>query len=576
MSYLVLARKWRPRTFEDLIGQEHVARILKNAIVQNKVAHAYIFSGPRGVGKTSTARILAKALNCVNGPTPEPCGECQSCTAVSDGSSIDVSEIDGASNTGVDNIRDLRERVRYAPSAGRFKVYIIDEVHMLSTSAFNALLKTLEEPPSHVIFVLATTEPKKIPPTVLSRCQHLPFRRISGQKIKERLGYISKAEGIKIESSALDMIARAADGGMRDSLTILDQIASFAEDITAAEVKDLLGITDVETLSQLTSAVLEGDRKGVLGTISALTDTGTDLKAFVRDLLQFVRDLLIAKITGDTEGVIDLSEEEQSAIKEIMNTAAEEHIALLLSELIKAEPGIRSAFYPRIALEMTLIRLSLLSHLKSVNEALRAIRGGGTGQEVAGADVRKRVQTEAHKTAGKEERARANATSTKSKDSPDAAPGIPDSKATPQPISRTIPRSGGPAVKLGLSEAWEAVLVRTDEENPPLASKLREGEFSIGEHGITIVFNGGLSVHAESVKENLAPLGKAVEELSGTKVTLRVETVKTKGVSRKDLKEKALQNPIVKEALELFEGRISDVIPINGKEGGDNVQKDAR
>ncbi len=256
MSYLVLARKWRPKTFDELTGQEPIAGILKNAILNNKVAHAYIFSGPRGVGKTSTARILAKALNCVQGPTTEPCGKCPSCVAVADGSSMDVTEIDGASNTGVDNIRDLRERVRYASYGGGYKVYIIDEAHMLSTAAFNALLKTLEEPPAHVIFVLATTEPKKIPATVLSRCQHLPFRRISTQRIKERLRYISGEENLRIADSAFEMIARAADGSMRDSLTILDQIASFSEEISSEDVKDLLGFTDMQTLSHLAEAVI--------------------------------------------------------------------------------------------------------------------------------------------------------------------------------------------------------------------------------------------------------------------------------------------------------------------------------
>ena len=232
MSYLVLARKWRPKEFDDLVGQEPIMRILKNAITQGKIAHAYLFSGPRGVGKTSSARILAKAMNCKEGPTPVPCGVCGSCTAINDGSSIDVTEIDGASNNSVDDIRDLRERVKYASSGGKYKVYIIDEVHMLSGSAFNALLKTLEEPPSHVIFVLATTEMKKIPATVLSRCQHMPFRRISGNVIRARLKQISDTEGIHISPSALGLVARAADGSMRDSLTILDQLSSFSAEIT--------------------------------------------------------------------------------------------------------------------------------------------------------------------------------------------------------------------------------------------------------------------------------------------------------------------------------------------------------
>jgi len=254
MSYLVLARKWRPRGFDDLIGQESIIRVLTNSLDQGKIAHAYLFSGPRGVGKTSTARILAKALNCKNGPTSAPCGTCSFCTSITDGSSIDVMEIDGASNNSVNDIRDLRERVKYVPSGGRYKVYIIDETHMLSDAAFNALLKTLEEPPPHVVFVLATTAPGKIPATVLSRCQHLPFRRIPGYKIKERLKNIANTEGISITDPALEMVARAADGSLRDSLTILDQISSFSSDINESEVSDLLGITDFGLLSQLSVA----------------------------------------------------------------------------------------------------------------------------------------------------------------------------------------------------------------------------------------------------------------------------------------------------------------------------------
>ncbi len=564
MSYLVLARKWRPRTFEDLIGQEHVARILKNAITQNKVAHAYIFSGPRGVGKTSTARILAKALNCVNGPTPEPCGTCHSCTAISDGSSIDVLEIDGASNTGVDNIRDLRERVIYGPSGGRYKVYIIDEVHMLSTSAFNALLKTLEEPPPHVIFVLATTEPKKIPPTVLSRCQHLPFRRIPGQKIKERLGSISGAEGIKITGAALDMIARAADGSMRDSLTILDQIASFSEDITADEVKDLLGITDVETLSRLSAAVIEGRRKDLISIISGLTNTGTDLKAFTRDLLQFIRNLLIAKIAGNTEEIIDLSEEESASLNSIKDTAAEEHIAILLSELIKAEPGIRNAYYPRISLEMTLIRLSMLSHLKSVNEAIRIIQGAGPagGQESPSVKPLQTHRPAVQPSGGRQETGKAH--ESQKTDMEERAAG--DTAAAASGARSLRCKEDAP-----VPDIWDAAIERIDSTNHPLASKIREGSLSFDNDEIRIVFNGGLSIHAESVKENLPTIRKTIVEVSGRDIPLKIETAKTSaGPSRKDLKEKALQNPLVKEALELFEGRIVDVIPIT-KKGGDNV-----
>ncbi|MCI0469847.1 MAG: DNA polymerase III subunit gamma/tau [Nitrospirae bacterium] len=537
MAYLVLARKWRPRVFEELAGQEPIARILKNAVEQDKAAHAYIFSGPRGVGKTSAARILAKALNCAAGPTSTPCGECASCEAVRDGSSLDVIEIDGASNTGVDNIRDLREKVRYAPSGSRFKVYIIDEAHMLSTSAFNALLKTLEEPPPHVIFVLATTDPKKIPATVLSRCQHLPFRRISSQKIRERLKFISSAEGIRIDETALEMLSRVADGSMRDSLTILDQIASFSDDITAADVKDLLGTTDIETLSQIASAVIEGDRNTIIRVVSMLVESGADLKAFTKDLLHFIRNLMITKMVGDPEGIIDLSEEELSAINRLKGGVAEEHIAVVLSELIKAEPNIRTAFHPRVALEMSLIRLSLLSHLKSVNEALKSIQGTGT--------MRQEPVTKS------------------------MSPGIMHKKST-NGIKKINDACPDPQLKaqIPLPDMWQAVVERIDEANHPLYCKLLEGDISFGDEEIKIVYESGNSIHADSVKENIPFIKKQLKELYGRDMRINVETRNTQRLSKKDLIEQALDNPVVKEALELFEGRIVDVIPNNTSNNG--------
>ncbi|MCC6347045.1 MAG: DNA polymerase III subunit gamma/tau [Nitrospirales bacterium] len=574
MAYLVLARKWRPQTLDDLTGQEHVARILKNALASRKVAHAYIFSGPRGVGKTTTARILAKALNCVNGPTPEPCGHCPVCVEVAGGASVDVSEIDGASNTGVDNIRDLRERVRYAPSGARYKIYIIDEAHMLSTSAFNALLKTLEEPPPHVVFVLATTEPKKIPPTVLSRCQHLPFTRITVNKIKERLKSISEAEGISIAPAALDIVARAADGSMRDSLTILDQVTSFSDTISAEDVKDLLGITDVETLSRITGGVIGGDRKGIISLIAGLTSTGTDLKSFTRDLLQFVRNLLVAKIVDGMEETMDVSEEEARAIASLKEKTSEEHMALLLSELIKAEPGIRSAFYPRIALEMTLIRLSLLSHFKAVDEALRALggaedRGGpqgsrpGTPLAEDAPPARRSTGREASRqeSAGKKGQRSEKALPRKGTEelSPVLQEAAPAEEPAPVPHTSDSP----------LADVWSAAVEKIDETNHPLASKLREAVFSANGTEITLTFNGGFSVHADSVRESLPLVAKTLGGLCGKTVDIVIGTAQAPTASRKDLKEKVMQNPVVLEALELFEGRIVDIIPI--KKGGDNV-----
>ncbi len=370
MSYLVLARKWRPTVFEDLAGQEAITRILTNAVSQGKISHAYIFSGPRGVGKTSAARILAKALNCKEGPTASPCGRCDSCRGITEGSSVDVIEIDGASNNSVDDIRDLRERVKYAPAGGKYKVYIIDEVHMLSTSAFNALLKTLEEPPPHVIFVLATTEMKKIPATVLSRCQHMPFRRIAAAVIKARLSHIADAEGINISSHALGLVAKAADGSMRDSLTILDQISSFTDEISEEHVQNLLGLTDFGVLARASRALITGNRVDLLEIIDNLAEQGADLRTFSRELAQFFRDILIASVVKQPSAVLDLSDEELSAVKELVAASSEDQLALMLAEVMKAETDVRNSSLPRMALEMALIRTSFLSSLKPVKEII--------------------------------------------------------------------------------------------------------------------------------------------------------------------------------------------------------------
>lgn len=557
MSYLVLARKWRPKTFEELTGQEPIARILRNAVVSGKVAHAYIFSGPRGVGKTTTARILAKALNCEHGPTPDPCGTCRSCEAISDGSSMDVTEIDGASNTGVDNIRDLRERVKYAASEANFKVYIIDEAHMLSTAAFNALLKTLEEPPPHVIFVLATTEPKKIPGTVLSRCQHLPFRKISTQTIMQRLRQIADAEQIVIADPAVEMIARSADGGMRDALTTLDQVISFSENITANDVKDLLGFTDTETLSRMTAAIIEGRSRDIVTQISDLTDTGTDLKSFMRDLLQFIRNLLITKIVENPDGVLDLGESERTTLLQLKELTSEEHIALLLSDLIKAEPSVRSAAHPRVVFELALIRLSLMSRFTAVDQAFQILGGSG---DAASRPAEKRSPAD---TAPKKLTSPAPP-----KQAPKPAP-VQKPIETARPIAQqttAVPEQTGNA---SLDSIWKTAMERLDRENHLLVFKIQESTVDFAGDSITLIFNGGSSVHADSVNENLPSVRKIVQEIAGHPVRITIETKETKSVSKAELRDRALQNPVVREALELFDGRIVDVTPTNSQGGSD-------
>jgi DNA polymerase-3 subunit gamma/tau len=581
MSYLVLARKWRPQGFEDLVGQEPITRILRNAISQGRIAHAYLFSGPRGVGKTSSARILAKALNCKEGPTPVPCGVCESCTAIADGSSVDVIEIDGASNNSVDDIRDLRERVKYAPSGGRYKVYIIDEVHMLSGSAFNALLKTLEEPPSHVVFVLATTEMKKIPATVLSRCQHMPFRRISSNIIRERLKAISDSEKIRVSPTALALVARAADGSLRDSLTILDQIASFSSDITEESVKDLLGIADFGLLSRVSRALITGNRKELVESVNLLSEQGADIRSFARELVQFFRDLLVAAIMQNPQEVLDLSSEELTAVEEVTSSTSEDQLTLMLSEIIKAETEVRLAASPRLALEMALIRASFLSTMKPLKEVIARLEGyrttmhsgsrGEEEQESCSDDMQPMART-------------------KSKfDFNDSLPlspaqGHPPVKPThgigtddqDKETASEPPRKQLAAVQNDAAEvksAWERAVARID---PPLASKIGHASAELRGDKIFLTLDGGHAVFEDSIREHLKHIEKLLGEEAGKRITITLSVLQKKADRKKGLKEKVMDEPLIKEALELFEGRIVDISPITGSEkkgknGGDHV-----
>lgn len=573
MSYLVLARKWRPKGFDDLIGQEPITRILKNAILQNKIAHAYIFSGPRGVGKTSTARILAKALNCKEGPTPLPCGTCELCTAVAGGSSVDVIEIDGASNNSVDDIRDLREKVKYAPSAGKYKIYIIDETHMLSISAFNALLKTLEEPPSHVIFVLATTAIKKVPATILSRCQHMPFRKISGNEIKARLKEISDAEDITISPAALGLVARAADGSMRDSLTILDQLSSFSTAITEEEVKSLLGIADIGMLMKLSAAILTGNRVDILDTVNLLSERGTDIRTFTKELAQFFRDLLVASVMREPGDVLDLNEEELAAVRGIVSVSSESQLTLMLSDLMKAEAEVRNSSSPRLALEMALIRASYLSSVKPIEKIIESLdRYGKHAPDDSGekTGVQKRRDEKPLKTppADKKDRPEQHVDTFAGKPAPRSSNVQPVVGDVVEDVAGNEKKNTG----IGIVSSWEKTLEKIDA---PLASKLSKAAYEFSGEEFVITLNGGHSVFEDAIKKNLRSIEKIMSEESGSKIRIRLATGPQKSPRKNDLKEKIINEPVIKEALELFEGRIVNVTPAENssvtENGGENV-----
>jgi len=359
MSYVVFARKWRPQKFDDVVGQEHIVTTLKNAILKNRLAYAYLFAGSKGIGKTSTARIFAKSLNCIQGPTIEPCQKCTSCVEITECRSLDVIEIDGASNTGVDNIRDLRENAKFSPVNGRYKIYIIDEVHMLSDSAFNALLKILEEPPEHVKFIFATTHPHKVPPTIISRCQRFDFNRIATLKIIEQLKRIVESEKLEVEQETLFAIARASEGSMRDAESILDQLISFSKDrVTLQDVTAVLGSIGDDDLFNIADSIAKKDSSRALAILDKIINEGKDISNLLHNLIGHFRNLMVAKVTGGEQTLLDLPEEMSRRIFEQSKEFSLEEIFLIFNLLVNTHDVSKRLDTLRIPIEIALVKLT--------------------------------------------------------------------------------------------------------------------------------------------------------------------------------------------------------------------------
>jgi DNA polymerase III subunit gamma/tau len=546
VSYEVFARKYRPQTFDDLVGQAHVSRTLKNAVAQNRLAHAYLFVGPRGVGKTSTARILAKSLNCVKGPTVTPCGECDNCREIAAGNSLDVIEIDGASNNSVDDVRQLRENVRYAPAKGRYKIYLIDEVHMLSQAAFNALLKTLEEPPEHVKFVFATTEPQKVLPTILSRCQRFDLHRIPANLIAKHLQFIAENEKITLELAAAHAIARGAEGGLRDAESMLDQLVAFCgEKISENDVLNVFGFTSGQTVVDLTGRILRTETPGAIDLLQQQSDDGKDMMRLISDLIAYLRDLLVFKAKPDALKE-DVEADVQTSLAAHAELVTTDRLLELVDQFAAAEGRMKWVPNKKLHFEVAIIKaIQSLGQatLDEVIEKLSQLRDGKIVPQKQSPSVVVAVPA----ASGKRAADMAAPTATAVSDSG-------DNKSAPR-VAETSPDA---------NELWQNVLAKVPAQKAFVRNSAAAAHV--------------LGIEGRNFQLGFAPADKAMMDILGTQANRRfLETllheitgtdwsvklsVKEELPSKPELpsedsrSEKFKEDPLIQEAIGLFNAQI--------------------
>jgi DNA polymerase-3 subunit gamma/tau len=548
MPYVVLARRGRPQLFASVVGQEHVTQTLQNAINSNRIAHAYLFTGPRGVGKTTVARIFAKAVNCKAKENSEPCNKCGSCLEISSGRSIDVIEIDAASNRGIDEIRELRENVKFAPVTSEYKVYIIDEVHMLTMEAFNALLKTLEEPPHHVIFILATTEPHKIPATILSRCQRFDFRMLTRIEIVNRLKELLTQDGIAVDDDALSLMAENADGALRDAESMLDQALSFSNgQLTTEEVSGFLGLGSYKLLDSLMESIINRDSSKSLESLNSLADHGADLPQCLKKLVSYFRDLMIYKINPD---LIDVSETRQQRLNELSKNISVERIMKIARVLTQTESEIKQLGYERLNFEISLIRLSRLTDDSiPIDKILNKLQ-----------EIESKIYSGASLTLPISE--------TRTIDEPNSSFMTASIEITELNDEKSEQKNIDPLISV-----WTDILNKIKSKcSPTLNAILKEAyPISIDDSTITIDFDPKFKWHREQLEdsENRKQIESTIYDIMNKTIKLVVRSKDDPAVinnhieeiptTQRDMRQDAMQNEHVKMVLDIFNGRIVEV-----------------
>ena len=572
MSYLVLARKYRPQTFADVVKQDHVTQTLGHAISSGRVAHAILFTGPRGTGKTTIARILAKALNCKQGPTVSPCNVCRSCIEITSGQAVDVFEIDGASNNSVDQVRDIRDNVRYMPSHSRYKIYIIDEVHMLTAAAFNALLKTLEEPPAHVLFMFATTEPQKIPLTILSRCQRHDLRRIDTRSILEHLQSLCLKEAVDIPPESLLIISQEAGGSMRDALSLLDQILSFSEgEITHDLVISLLGVIDRQFLFDFSQAVLNGDITEILNLIETGYENGLDLKRLYSSLVEHFRNLLVVKISKSAQKLVDVPPHEIDRMQQQVKSVSVSSLNHIFEMLFSEEATLRYSSLPRLALELVFFRIIQTRPSLPIDDLIEKLDL-----------LRKEFHHPSQRQIVEEQRPCAihePGPEPGTELGPEPEPELNQSRPEPEPRAavHSHPPEKGPLQLLqigdleseaALDAAMKRIVDKVSETSPALAPVLSRSKLKkIENHTLEIYLSGhGFNLNRIRLPKNEAMLKSVVSQLFEQPIKLIIQTEKeplpenqVKASQAQYLRQEALNHPLVADVIEIFGGTVVDI-----------------